>query len=403
MKYYIVFAAYLFLLTGSLSAQTQARLTTMHAIQGETQVAITLHILCDGQVQYTLTPDQMTIIDNGKRVEDVTVTENPSFTTRNPFSVALVMDASGSMSGSGNAGAKLAAHAFVQYMDSTTDEAAVMWFNSFVHLQQQMTSTTAFLRLAIDNLPASGATAVWDATFAGIEEVVVHGAKAKKAVLVLTDGQDNASTRTPSQIIALAQLHNIRIFTIGLGSSINSGDLNQIATLTGGQYFQTPNASQLQTIFTQIASFIGRGYDEHTVVFNSPDPDVISHTVEIQVEVCGQELESQLQERTLIVASANNRTPVVRPTELQLGPNAPNPVALGMTAVIPYEVRGSAPRHMRLELYDLLGRCVRTLFDREVRPGTHQFTFTADRLSAGTYLYRLSDGNETVSRMLQLR
>ena len=71
--------------------------------------------------------------------------------------------------------------------------------------------------------------------------------------------------------------------------------------------------------------------------------------------------------------------------------------------MIPYELLGSAPRQVRLELYDLLGRRVRTLFDREVRPGSHLFTFTPDRLAAGTYLYSLSDGNETVSRMLQLR
>ena len=403
MKIRALLIIVLSLVTGSLFAQTQARLTTMHAVQGETQVAITLHILCDGQIQYTLSPDQMTITDNGEPVEEITISENPSAVARKQFSAAIVMDASGSMSGAGNAGAKSAGSAFVQYMDGSIDEATVIFFNTLINVQQQMTTIKALLDAAVQSLPAGGGTAVWDATYRGIEEVVARGVNAKKAVLVLSDGYDNSSAKTPAQIIALAQQHNIRVFTVGLGYNISSSELELIALLTGGQYFQTPTPGELQIIFTQIANFLGRGFDEHTVLFDSPDPDVASHTIAVSVEVCGEEVESQLQEKTLIVASAGDHTPVLHSPALQLGPNAPNPVSAGMTTVIPYELQGTTPRRVRLELYDLLGRRVRTLLDREVRPGSHQFTFTPERLAAGTYLYRMSDGRETVSRMLQLR
>lgn len=383
-------------------AQPSARITTMHAVQGQAQSQLTMSVKCNDVVQYILTRDQLTLTDNGKAVEEFSIVESSSPAVRNPISAALVLDASGSMSGSGNAGAKAAAHAFLGLMDSTTDEGAVFYFNSAVMLQQSMTSSMSALHTAVDGLMAAGATAVWDAIYAGIHEVANSAINGKRAVVALTDGGDNSSTRTPAEVIALAQQKNIRVFTIGLGSAINATTLQQIALLSGGLYYQTPNASELLNIFTTIANFMGRGFDEHTVAFVSPDPDAESHTLEIRVQACNDVTEATHTEAS--IAGITTVAPVAAaPVTLALDQNAPNPFPAGSGTIIPFTVRGDAARHVKLEVYDLLGRRVATLVDGLRHAGSYSAGFQAERLGSGMYLYRLSSGETVLSRMMTIR
>jgi len=68
--------------------------------------------------------------------------------------------------------------------------------------------------------------------------------------------------------------------------------------------------------------------------------------------------------------------------------NYPNP-AVGSTTI---KVRVTEPGPVRLEVYDLLGRKVSTLLDREMMPGTYQVEWTPSETAhhaAGTYIYRL--------------
>jgi hypothetical protein len=81
--------------------------------------------------------------------------------------------------------------------------------------------------------------------------------------------------------------------------------------------------------------------------------------------------------------------------------NYPNP-AVGSTTI---EVRVAEPGPVRLEVYDLLGRKVSTLIDREMMPGTYQVEWTRSetaQLASGTYIYRLAAGSVTESRRLTL-
>jgi hypothetical protein len=60
---------------------------------------------------------------------------------------------------------------------------------------------------------------------------------------------------------------------------------------------------------------------------------------------------------------------------------------------------------VRLEVYDLLGRKVSTLLNREMMPGTYQVEWTRSetaQLASGTYIYRLAAGSVTESRRLTL-
>jgi len=396
----IIFAV--MLLPVCLAAQPEARITTISAVQGQSQSQLTLFIRCDSVVQYSLAENQFSLTDNGLPVEEFSIIEQASPTAQNPISAALVFDASGSMMGTGNAGAKAAGRAFVDLMDGTVDEAAVLWFNTQVNVQQQMTTLKPLLHSAIDALPAAGATAVWDAAIKGLQELAANGVNSKRAVVLLTDGADNSSTNLPYDVIQLAQQLNLRVFCIGLGSGIQRTELQTIASATGALYFETPNAYDLQTIFTTIATFMQRGFDEHTIAYTSPDPNADVHTIGITVDICGSRASDMHTEKATTVTSVAAVRRAL-PSDIHLGQNVPNPFSGGSGTVIPYTLSGSTPRHVTLEVFDLLGRRVATLVDGMRSPGSHTAQFTADALPSGMYLCRLSSAGAVDTRVMLLR
>jgi hypothetical protein len=155
-------------------------------------------------------------------------------------------------------------------------------------------------------------------------------------------------------------------------------------------------------IFTTIASFMARGFDEHTISFRSPDPDALRHTISVRVNICNDVAEASHSEDALFISGIAHPRPL-RSIALELGQNAPNPFSAGTGTLIPYAVTGSTPQHVTLEVYDLLGRRMAVLVDRMLPAGSYTATFSADGLARGTYLYRLSNGGETLSRMLTVR
>ncbi len=90
----------------------------------------------------------------------------------------------------------------------------------------------------------------------------------------------------------------------------------------------------------------------------------------------------------------------VKPDHTNLQANYPNP--FNPTTLISYRlVRGS---HVRLTVWDVLGRRVATLVDANQQSGPHQVTFNASGLSSGVYFYRLQAGNKVlVKKMLVMK
>jgi hypothetical protein len=283
----MAFWSLLFLFAFGATAEAQPNLTFKRVTVNWPTIELYFSVGCDGNPAYNMTKQDFRIYENGMEVKDFTLW-CPDPTIRCAISVALVFDASGSMIGSGQAGAKQAGHAFVDLMDGVIDEAAVIWFTSVVTLYQQMTSNKPMLHSAVDALPASGATAVWDGGYAGLIELINNGVNQCRAVILMTDGGDNMSSRSPAEIIALANRHRIRIFTIGLGSFVNSTELQLIADLTGGKYYQTPNAGQLAAIYQEISTIMFQGFQECIITYDRECADGSLRTVELELRnFCG--------------------------------------------------------------------------------------------------------------------
>ena len=86
------------------------------------------------------------------------------------------------------------------------------------------------------------------------------------------------------------------------------------------------------------------------------------------------------------------------PEKFALLPNYPNP--FNPTTLIRYEVAEQV--HIRLEVYDALGRQVAALVDEQKNPGKYSVVFDASGLSSGVYLYRMQTDAYVKSRQMVL-
>ncbi|MFZ1731533.1 MAG: VWA domain-containing protein, partial [Bacteroidota bacterium] len=283
----LMLAALLAPLAAAPMLQAQPNLNFKRMTINWPTVELYFSVGCSGAPAYNMTKQDFRIFENGAEVKDFTLW-CPNPTIRCAISVSLVFDASGSMSGSSNTGAKQAGHAFIDLMDGVVDEAAIIFFSSTVWTEQQMTTIKPMLHSAVDALPVSNMTAVWDGIYSGIIELINNGVNQSRSVVVVTDGGDNSSTRTVAEIIALANRHRIRVFTVGLGTGINATELEMIALLTGGRYYQTPNAGQLSAIYQEIATILFQCFQECSITYERDCADGALRTVELQLNnFCG--------------------------------------------------------------------------------------------------------------------
>jgi len=217
-------------------------------------------------------------LETTKTIETVSVAP---VTTTGSIAVALVIDRSGSMSGSKIADAKTGANSFIDNL-ATLDRAAIISFSSYVTVNQAFTSDKSALHTAVNSLSAGGNTAVYDAIYRAVEEVT--GELGVKAVVIFTDGQSNSDSHTVQEAIDLAKAGGVPVYTIGLGSGVNESILQTIANETGGYYTYAATASELQQIYNDIAQSIR---DQYLVTYSTHNPnyDGTTRTVEATATV----------------------------------------------------------------------------------------------------------------------
>ena len=189
-------------------------------------------------------------------VGDTTVTDTAW--TPAHFSAAIAFDASGSITAQLNDYFKRAGHAFLDSLDGTADDAAVVFFTSSATVSQRMTTDTALLRTAVRGIPrTSGATAVWDGIYLAMLEVQSRGTHARRAVIVITDSDDNSSTLgTPAGIIDLGRRSGIAVYAISLRETAHTLILQNMTQQTGGKLYRLPLLSELTGIYREIAGIL---------------------------------------------------------------------------------------------------------------------------------------------------
>ena len=207
-----------------------------------------------------LKKDNFKVYENGKLQPIISFNHDD-----HSVSVGLVVDQSGSMRPKQREVLN-AALAFVR-ASNTQDEMFVVNFNDTVSLGLpsaiSFTGNIDHLRKAIGSTPPIGRTALNDAVILALDHVA-RGTKERKALLVISDGGDNASTHTEAEMIIKAEEVQATIYTIGLftdeDEDRNPRLLRRLAAVSGGETYLPDDPSKVAEILNHIANEIRRRY-----------------------------------------------------------------------------------------------------------------------------------------------
>ena len=180
-----------------------------------------------------------------------------------PVAMGIVIDNSGSMRDKRQA-VNAAAINFVK-SSNAQDKVFVVNFNEDFFLDQDYTSSVPKLKDALERIEARGGTALYDAVVASSDHLKKPGLLEKKVLLVVTDGEDNASHESLEQAIRRLQEENgPTVYTIGLLGDEHSKRarraLRQMAEETGGIAFFPQGLGEVDAITQQIAHDIRNQY-----------------------------------------------------------------------------------------------------------------------------------------------
>lgn len=183
-----------------------------------------------------------------------------------PTSTMLVMDVSGSMQDALE-DAKTANHIYVDLLRGL-DRAGVIQFDHSILRLQKMTGDQTVLHAIIDAAVPAGATAIYDALALAIQETKLESNR-RRAIILYTDGNDNASLTTPAAVIDSARAYGIPIFIISLGELTSEVLLKLIARATGGLFFKSPTAREMSQIYRRLSDVVQNFY---VMAHGSTDP-----------------------------------------------------------------------------------------------------------------------------------
>ena len=182
-----------------------------------------------------------------------------------PVIAGLLIDHSGSMR-SKLAQVTAAARTFVQF-SNPQDQMFVVNFNETVSLglpaSMPFSANANELERAIWRARASGETALYDAVIEALKRLQT-GSRDKKALIVISDGADNASRHKLAQVLEMAEQSSAIIYTVGLfepdDHDANPKVLGQLAKATGGEAFFPGRLSEVMEICERIARDIRNQY-----------------------------------------------------------------------------------------------------------------------------------------------
>jgi len=194
-----------------------------------------------GKFVRDLNQNDFTILDDHKPPQAIL---NFRRETDLPLHLGLLVDVSGSV-GSRFEFEQAAATSFLQHsLRAGFDKAFVLGFNSHSQLAQDFTDNVSLLSTGIHRLRDGGGTALYDAVYRACKDKLLKDRTdrpVRKAIIIVSDGEDNQSEVSKAQAIEMAQRAEVIIYAISTDDSglVMRGDrvLEQLADATGGRAF----------------------------------------------------------------------------------------------------------------------------------------------------------------------
>lgn len=199
----------------------------------------------------------------GLRAEDFTVLEDGVPQTVSTFvggefpaSVALAIDRSFSMKGTPLTVARTAARVFVGSL-KREDRVMLISISGDVEVLAPLSTDRQPLLKALETLDAWGTTSLHDAIIRSLD--LLEDETGRRAVVVLSDGEDRYSAATDVDVLQRARRSNVMVYPIAIGRH-RPAFFPELATLTGGRSFHLNDARELQPTLQAIAADLSAQY-----------------------------------------------------------------------------------------------------------------------------------------------
>ncbi|HMQ03405.1 MAG TPA: VWA domain-containing protein [Pyrinomonadaceae bacterium] len=202
-----------------------------------------------------LSKNAFTIIDNNQQQEITFFSDSDA-----PVSIGILFDVSGSMSGDKIRRARNALKKFVA-SSHPMDEYFLIAFNSRAQLLLDRTRDGDAVLEKLTLVQPKQNTALYDAVYLGVERVT-RGSHQKRALLIISDGQDNSSRYNFGEVRRLIRESDVVTYAVGILDSRDVGStigmqgqsfLDELTSVTGGKAFYPTSNVEMDEIFERIA------------------------------------------------------------------------------------------------------------------------------------------------------
>jgi Ca-activated chloride channel family protein len=245
------------------AAGVAAQQTPVPTFRTGTQIVSLFVTVTDAQRRLVpdLEQEDFEIRDND-RAQEIVLFENNVL----PISVVVMLDTSGSMTGS----LALLRNAAEQFLIRLLpdDKAKVGAFNDKIEIGARFSSDRDALIAEMRDLDYGNGTRLYDALEVSLDEL--QDVEGRRVILLFTDGEDTASRSGLGSAIDRARDEEVMVYAIGLQSeffngvrvirSRPDGGLRRIAEETGGGYFELTKAAELAPTFTRVAQELHSQY-----------------------------------------------------------------------------------------------------------------------------------------------
>jgi len=239
------------------------------------EVVLNATVLNGTNLVQNLTKDDFTVYEDGVKQTLISFQH-----TDLPVSMGLVIDNSGSMYRKRPSVNKSALDLIEA--SNPQDEAFVVNFSDEAFIDCDFTSSINKLREGLSHIDSRGGTALYDAVVASADKLVADAKRPKQVLILITDGEDNASSLSLEQTIErVQQLSGPVIYSIGLlfGDEMSRAEvrharraLEMLSTETGGMAFFPKSIDQVDQIAAEVARDIRSQY---TLGYHSTKPTTV--------------------------------------------------------------------------------------------------------------------------------
>jgi Ca-activated chloride channel family protein len=206
------------------------------------------------------------VIDDGQPVPEIRSFRRE---TDLPLRVGLLIDSSASV----RSRFKFEQEAAIEFLNQTIrpryDQAFILGFDSSLEITQEFTDNSELLSKGIRSLRPGNSTRLYDALYYACRERLLNTEErvsVRKAIVLITDGEDNSSRATREEAIDMALRANVIVYTISTNfpgyseSSKYDKVLQRIADATGGRWFEPFQVTDVANAFAQIQADLRSQY-----------------------------------------------------------------------------------------------------------------------------------------------